>query len=409
MSTSVLALNTGSSSLKFSCYTFTTDFPGGSLLYSGSLSRIGQQNGKFQVSDGQGSQLLPPQTLPLADINAACNQMFDWIKAQPTSYFPSCIGHRIVHGGPHFSNPHLINASLIETLEGLSVYAPEHLPPALKAITFAQQLFPSIPHVACFDTAFHASMPAVAKTYAVPETYRSHGLQKYGFHGLSYQYLMSVLEKESQEQSVSPSLNTVIPSKQRILLAHLGHGASMAAVKHGHCIETTMGFSPTGGFPMSSRSGDLDPEVVLFMLQHEGVPILDMKDTLNKRSGLVAFTSKGDDMRDLLTAEAAGDEEAHFAADYFVYHIVKHIGSLVACLGGLDVLVFSAGIGERSSPIRKRICEKLHYLGCEIDDLANEANLTVISTPTSSIVVRVIPTNEEIVIARLSLDLTHSH
>ena len=384
----VLALNTGSSSLKFACYHCThTDE---TLLYQGSVTRIGLQNGKFSVVDGE-NKSITQETGSFPSIDAACEKMFSWIDSQAEDKRPIIIGHRIVHGGPNYSHPQHITESVMKALEEIQVYAPEHIPPALRTIHYATTAYPSLPHIACFDTAFHRTMYEVAQTYPIPVEYRRHGLQKYGFHGLSYEYLMSALRKEDEAKA-----NT-----SRILIAHLGHGASMAAVKDGQCVDTTMGFSPTGGFPMSTRSGDLDPEVVLFLMHHEHIPIDNMKDVLNKKSGVLAISERSDDFKDLLTYEES-DPKCHLAIEYFCYHVRKHMGALVAAMNGLDTLVFSAGIGEKSSELRKRICQGLEYLGVEIDEERNSRHDTVISSDRSKVVVRVINTNEEVVIARQS-------
>lgn len=384
----VLALNTGSSSLKFACYRCSDGNE--HLLYQGSVTRIGLPNGKFSVNDGE-NKSIAQDTGSFPSIDAACEKMFSWIEGQNEEWRPAIIGHRIVHGGPNYSHPQHINEDVMAALEEIKVYAPEHIPPALKTISYARHAYPALPHIACFDTAFHRTMYEVAQTYPLPAIYRHHGLQKYGFHGLSYEYLMSVLRAEDESKANS----------SKILIAHLGHGASMAAIKDGRCIDTTMGFSPAGGFPMSTRSGDLDPEVVLFLMQHENIPIEDMKDVLNKKSGVLAISERSDDFKDLLAFEDS-DPKCHLAIEYFCYHVRKHMGALVGALNGLDVLVFSAGIGEKSVELRKRICQGLEYLGVEIDDARNARNETVISTDSSRVVVRVINTNEEVVIARQS-------
>ncbi len=383
--TIVLALNTGSSSLKFACYG-----PGEELLYQGAVTRIGLASGKFIVQNGS-KTVLSTNNDAYPTIDNACEAMFTWIGQQSTNWQPVVIGHRIVHGGPNFTKPQLINAEVISTIESLAAYAPEHIPPALISIRYATTRYPDLPHVACFDTAFHRTMPKVAKTLPLPTKYTVHGLEKYGFHGLSYEYLLSALNAEGSTRV----------QRSKIVIAHLGHGASIAAVKNGHCIDTTMGFSPTGGFPMSTRTGDLDPEVVLYLLDHEHIPISDMKNVLNKKSGLLALSEFSDDMKDLLNKEDS-DEKCKFAVEYFIYHVSKHISALVCALGGLDILVFSAGIGERSEIVRQRICERLSIFGVELSDSRNAIHDNIISTDNSKVEVRVIPTNEELVIARQS-------
>jgi acetate kinase len=384
----VLALNTGSSSLKFACYRCTNESE--KLLYQGAVTRIGLASGKFSAVDGE-NNVIAQETGSYPSMNEACEKMFSWIDSQSVDHRPSIIGHRIVHGGPNYSHPQQITDSVMAELEDIKVYAPEHIPPALKTINYAFRAYPSFPHIACFDTAFHRTMYEAAQTYPLPPEYRHHGLQKYGFHGLSYEYLLGVLRSEDETRANS----------SRILFAHLGHGASMAAVKDGRCVDTTMGFSPAGGFPMSTRSGDLDPEVVLFLMQHEHIPVEDMKDVFNKKSGVLAISERSDDFKDLLTFEES-DPKCHFAIEYFCYHVRKHIGALVSAMNGLDTIVFSAGIGEKSSELRKRICLGLEYLGVEVDDERNTRHNTVISSDRSRVIVRVINTNEEVIIARQS-------
>jgi acetate kinase len=383
--TIVLSLNTGSSSLKFACYG-----PGEALLYQGAISRIGLASGKFSIQD-RNKTVLASNNDAYPSIDHACEAMFTWIGQQSGDWQPMVIGHRIVHGGPHFTKPQLITTYVITAIEGLAAYAPEHIPPALTSIRYATARYPDLPHVACFDTAFHRTMPNVAKRLPLPSKYTTHGLEKYGFHGLSYEYLVSTLIAEDAARVQC----------SKIIFAHLGHGASIAAVKNGQCIDTTMGFSPTGGFPMSTRTGDLDPEVVLYLLDHEHVPMTDMKNVLNKKSGLLAISEFSDDMKDLLNKEDS-DEKCNFAVEYFIYHVSKHISALVCALGGVDILVFSAGIGEKSDVVRQRICERLSIFGVELNDSRNASHDNIISSDTSKVEVRVIPTNEELVIARQS-------
>jgi acetate kinase len=390
----VLAINAGSSSLKFACYDCSTENIE-KLLCQGSITRIGSNGGNFSVADESGKSIHNINS-NFPTIHTAAERMFQWITAQPLHLRPVIIGHRVVHGGRDYSRPELISEEVISTLENLSAIAPEHIPPVLKMIKYALKEYSTVPHIACFDTAFHRTMPEVAQMYAVPAIFRKDGLQKYGFHGLSYQYIMNVLHKEDD-------LNA---RTKRILIAHLGHGASMAAVKNGNCVDTTMGFSPCGGFPMSTRLGDCDPEVILYLIQHGGVPLAVMKDMLNKESGVLAISEKTGDFRDLLHEEES-DIKCKLAIDYFCYHLRKHIGAMVSAMTGIDTLVFTAGIGENSSMMRKRICNGLEYLGIELDEGNNERNETVISSASSRVIVRVINTNEEVVIAKLCRGYIH--
>ena len=388
--THALALNAGSSSLKFSLYRLL-DGEEEHEVFSGSVSNIGEGAGTARLSV-PGSKT----HLTIESMADACNVAFDWIISQ--QHAVDVVGHRVVHGGPAIVSPQLINQELIEVLKSLSKYAPEHLPPVLKCFALAKVAFPGVPHCACFDTAFHSSIPPVASTYALPEVHRAHGIRKFGFHGLSYEYLLSSLCQELGQEHVRAL---------KIVFLHLGHGASLAAVSNGVSIDTTMGFTPCGGFPMSSRLGDIDPEVVLYLLDNEGVAPAELKALLNKKCGLIAFSDKGNDFRALdKAAHVQDDPSAVFAHTYFIYHLAKHVAAMVSALGGLDCLVFSAGVGENSSFVRERLCARLAYLGVELDEEQNSsksAESRIISAAQSRVVVRVIPTNEEVVIARASV------
>lgn len=387
--THALALNAGSSSLKFSLWR-VVEGEEEHEVYSGSVSNIGEGAGtaKFSVPGSK-------THLTILTISDACAVVFDWIGAQQQQPV-DVVGHRVVHGGD-IHRPQLINQELIEVLNKLSKFAPEHLPPVLECISLAKAAFPGVPHCAAFDTAFHSAMPLVASTYSMPEVYRKNGLRKYGFHGLSYEYLLSSLMEELGEEHVRGL---------KLVFLHLGHGASLAAVSNAAAVDTTMGFSPCGGFPMSTRLGDIDPEAILFLLDNESVPAGELKVLLNKKCGLRAFSDKGGDFRELEKAASALDPAAAFALDYFVYHLCKHIAAMVSALGGLDCLVFTAGVGENSCLVRERVCQRLAYLGVELDVEGNKATSSaprVISDAHSRVVVRVMPTNEEVVIARASV------
>ncbi|NTW64339.1 MAG: acetate/propionate family kinase, partial [Chlorobiaceae bacterium] len=251
----ILAFNTGSSSIKVALYEIGE---AEELLFTGSLTRIDHEGGVFSVRNGQGSSLAR-ESVAVPDHDAACRYLFSWILKQGEAYMPDAIGHRMVHGGPRYSSPQVVSPELIVALEELVPYAPEHLPQALKAVSQASKLFPGTLQVTCFDTSFHSSMPPVARFYPLPESVRSEGVQRYGFHGLSYEYLLAELERQGGCEA----------ARGKVILAHLGHGASMAAVKEGRSIDTTMGFSPAGGLVMSTRTGDLDPGVILFLLEQD--------------------------------------------------------------------------------------------------------------------------------------------
>lgn len=380
----ILAVNTGSSSIKFSLYESGEKEE---LLFSGSLTRIGLKDGRFSVVDPEG-RYIDCERVDAPDHPAACRHVFSWL-AQHGPGMPDAVGHRVVHGGPRHTAPEQVTPELLDSIAELVPYAPEHLPQALNAIRYAAAGLPGVFQVACFDTAFHSTMPPLAKLCPIPEEYRRQGVQRYGFHGLSYQYILSQLQAEGDP----------LARQGRVILAHLGHGASMAAVLDGRSVETTMGFSPAGGLVMSTRTGDLDPGVVLFLLQESHLDSTGLRDMVNKKSGLFGVSGLSDDMRDLLDAEAK-NEQARLAVELFCYSACKHIGALAAVLGGLDMIVFTGGIGLYSPEIRQRITAGLEFLGVRLDHEKNMNQSGVISQETSKVVVKVIETNEEVMIVR---------
>ena len=386
----IIALNTGSSSIKFAWYEVGK---AERLVFSGSLTRIGNRDGRFSVQDDQGNSI-KSECVATENHDAACDYVFSWILSQNEGGKPDAVGHRIVHGGPLFSAPQIVTPELITALDTLSPYAPEHLPQAINAVRHVARLFPETLQVTCFDTSFHSTMPEVAKLYALPESIRKEGVQRYGFHGLSYEYILLDLNRQLGAQAV----------KKRIILAHLGHGASMAAVKNGKSIETTMGFSPAGGLVMSTRTGDLDPGVILFLLQQNKMTPLAIKEMVNRQSGLLGVSGSTDDMRELLKQEEVEDR-ARQAVELFCYQARKHIGALSVVLGGLDTLVFTGGIGEHSSEIRSRICAGLEFLGIRVDEKKNSKNSSVISQKKEQVEIRIIKTNEELMIARHTMKI----
>jgi acetate kinase len=298
------------------------------------------------------------------------------------------IAHRIVHGGDRYRDPQPITSDVIAALQQLAPLDPEHMPQTLTAIDLMAMAFPDTPQIACFDTAFHRSLPPVAQMYALPRRFRDAGVRRYGFHGLSCEYIMDALRRLG------------LPAESgRVIIAHLGSGASLTAVRDGESVETTMGFSPTGGVVMGTRTGDLDPGVVLYALRHDGADADALSRLVNRDAGLLAVSETSQDMRDLLARESA-DSRARDAVTLFCYTVKKAIGSLVAVLGGLDTLVFTAGIGEHAPPIRQRICTGLEIFGIELDQVRNLQGDAVISAQHSAVTVRVVATDEDRMLAR---------
>ena len=368
----ILVINCGSSSLKFSLYLAASLLP----EWSGSISPIGSSEGKFEIKNSQ-YQIIKNRSAFFKDLDTAVAEVILWLKNNGYQDRLSAVGHRLVQGGPEHRQPEIITDQLLKTLNKYVYLAPNHLPDELKAVKAFQGAFPNVPQVACFDTAFHRDIPAYAKYYPLPEKYKDMGLMKYGFHGLSYQYILQELIAED------PGV-----TKKKIIIAHLGNGASMAAVKNGISVDTTMGISPVGGLVMGTRSGDLDPGVPLFLLKRDKLTPSQLDDLLSKDSGLKAISGRSD-VQDLLKAESTEPKAAE-ALTVFCYAAKKFIGALAAAMGGLDLLVFTGGIGENSAIIRKRICKDLEFIGIDLND------------KKSQVAVRVIPTNEELMIARLT-------
>jgi acetate kinase len=294
--------------------------------------------------------------------------------------------------------PEIVTQELLDELHRLRPYDPDHLPREIELIETFRQRHPKLIQVACFDTAFHTSMPRVAKLLPLPRRFNAKGIQRYGFHGLSYAYLMEELAR----------LGDPAASKGRVILAHLGNGASLAAVRDGKSIDTSMGFTPTAGLVMSTRSGDLDPGIAPYLLRTEQMTTKQFYEMVNHQSGLLGISETSSDMRDLLAQEAADLRSAEAVA-LFCYQAKKWIGSFTAALGGLDTIVFAGGIGENAPPVRARICEGLAFLGLELDQARNAENAPLISTPSSRVTVRIIRTDEELMIARSVCRLLESH
>ncbi len=386
----ILVINGGSSTLKFALFRMGTA-PVREL--SGFIDRIGSPEGTLRWTH-EGAGTVGPQAVAVPDHAACIEPLLSCLTDRLTHRPLVAIGHRVVHGGPRYRAPQPLTPAVMGELQRLSAYDPEHLPGEIELIKGLAQRYPHLPHVACFDTAFHRGMPLVARLLAIPRRYEKLGLQRYGFHGLSYAFLMRELRRVGTSDEVTG----------RVILAHLGNGASMAAVNKGRPVDTTMGFTPTSGLPMSRRAGDLDPGLVTYLARTEGMSVERFHRMVNRESGLLGVSETSSDMRDLLQEER-NDPRAAEAVALFCYQAKRSIGSLAAALGGLDTLVFSAGIGEHAPIVRSRICEGLEFLGVIIDPVRNEAGEAVVSKDSSKVTVRVIHTDEESEIARSVLEL----
>lgn len=382
----VLVINSGSSSLKFALFAMNK---GESLDCSGKLDRIGLAGGAFQVRDAQGATLFKDENIALADHQAALRALLDWLEQTGRRQNLTAAAHRVVHGGPRHTHHERITPELLAELQQLVPLAPNHLPAEIAAIEAILQVHPTLAQLACFDTAFHRTMPPAAQRFALPGRYAEEGVLRYGFHGLSYEYIVQELARVAGDAAAN----------SRLIIAHLGNGASMAAVRQGHSIETTMSFTPTAGLVMSTRSGDIDPGLLLYLLRQRGMPADELHELLTQQAGLLGISGSSSDMQDLLAREAA-DANAALAVEIFCYQARKFIGALAAALGGLDQLIFTGGIGENAAPIRERICKPLAFLGIEIADKRNAERAAVISQEGSPVTVRVIQTNEELMMAR---------
>jgi acetate kinase len=380
-----LVLNAGSSSLKFSVFIR----PRGErwqIEARGQIDGIGSSP-RLSAQDGSGGILtLSTLDATVSDGRAAIDALAYWLRSKYGNARVLGVGHRVVHGGAKFDRPVLISREVLVDLYQLIPLAPLHQPYNLAAIDRLCERMPDVPQVACFDTSFHRSYPPVAKLIPLTKELRARGVQRYGFHGLSYEYIASVLP------DVAPGI-----AGKRVIVAHLGSGASLCALKNGSSVDSTLGFTALDGLCMGTRPGALDPGVVLYLYQGLGLSAKEIETILYKKSGLMAISGTSSDMRDLL---AADEPDAKLAIDYFVYRAAKEIGSLAAVLGGVDGLVFTAGIGENSPEIRKRICDASSWLGIELNVEANAGNCSCISAPQSKVSTWVIPTNEELMIAR---------
>lgn len=381
----ILAINVGSSSIKFALFEVGVSYR---RILHGGIEAIGSPQAVLQVKCLSEAD---NYSLPLAVSShaGAIDAFIDWMEAQNSFDPMAAVGHRVVHGGPKYCQPVQITSQVIEELHRLSPFDPEHLPAEILLIEAFRDRLPHVTQVACFDTAFHHDLPRVAQILPIPRRYESQGVRRYGFHGLSYAFLMQELARQSGSNA----------ALGRVVLAHLGNGASLAAVHGGKPIDTSMSFTPTAGVPMSTRSGDLDPGLAWYFARTEGMTAKQFNEMVNSRSGLLGVSETSSDMRDLLQHEAA-DVRAAEAVSLFCYQVKKWIGSFAAVLGGLDTLVFAGGIGENSPVVRARICNGLGFLGIEVDEKQNAGNDGVISAATSRVAVQVMHTDEEQVIAQ---------
>lgn len=382
---SVLTLNAGSSSLKFALFHLDGTQ---SEIARGKLDGIGKTDARLHLkvfTTREESESSVDASRLGASLDAILKALYSW--AEPETL--AGVGHRVVHGGPRFSSPQIVTGKLLSELRQLSPLDPDHLPAEIELIEAFQKLAAQVPQVVCFDTAFHHDLPRVAQLLPIPRRYFDEGVRRYGFHGLSYQFLIEELDR----------LGDPAARKGRVVLAHLGNGASMAAIGDGHCIDTSMGFTPASGLVMSSRAGDIDPGLAAYLSRTEKMSPDQFNRMINHESGLLGVSQISADMRVLLAREKT-DAAAADAVALFCYEARKRLGAYAAILGGIDTLVFAGGIGENCPEIRRRICEGLGFMGLTCDHALNETNSPVISAAGSRVTIRVIPTDEETVIAR---------
>ncbi len=383
----LLTLNTGSSSLKATLYDAERTIAAEVLV---TIERIGGPGSFIRITDAHGATLLDRHE-DLPDHDRALRALFAWLKRDGAGPRIDAVGHRVVHGGARHRRPQFVTPELLASLSALVPIDPTHMPQAIKAMQVVPAAYPTVPQVACFDTAFHERMPAVARMYPLPRRISEAGVVRYGFHGLSCEYIMREL------RAVDPTA-----ADGRVIIAHLGNGASLTAVRGESSIDTTMGFTPTGGLMMGTRAGDLDPGVLVYAARSEGMSADALSRLVNEESGLLGVSGVSGDMRDLLAKEWT-EPLAHDAIALFCYQAKKFLGALVAVLGGLDTLVFTGGVGEHAAPVRARIGAGLEFLGIAIDPGRNDAHAPIISVAGGSATVRVMKTDEDLMIA------THVH
>jgi acetate kinase len=379
----ILVINCGSSSVKFALFDAGQSL---SRFWSGSVDRIGIANTRLHIVDSQGKTVIDKAD-PISDHKAALAQVLEIIERHPTGPSLSAVGHRVVHGGARHDSPVIVTMTVEAHLRELNPLAPLHQPHNLAGIAAIRRVRPDIPQVACFDTAFHHSLPRLATLTALPRQLHDQGVRRCGFHGLSYEYIVDALRGDK-----------VDVDHERIIIAHLGNGASMCALEGGRSVETTMGFSTLAGLPMGTRCGDLDPGIVLYLLTEKGMTVEAVQHLLYEHSGLLGISGLSGNMQDLLVRP--GEPAAVEAIEVFCYHARRHVAALTASIGGLDRLVFTAGIGANAPVVRAKICAGLEYLGIKLDAAHNARNDRVISAEESSVAVEAFATDEELMIAR---------
>jgi acetate kinase len=382
----VFIINCGSSSIKFALYAMEAN---PARYLRGEIAGIGTNAATFNAQDFVSNQQ-SNFNIHAINLYQAADYLVDWFSRQNAFASIKAIAHRIVHG-MHHAEPEMISAELLVELKAISAYDPDHLPAEINLVERFKTRFPEMPQVACFDTSFHSSMPPVAKLLPIPRRFVAKGVQRYGFHGLSCTYLIGELDRLAGKEA----------AHGKVILAHLGSGASVTAVKDGKSMDTSMGFTPASGLVMSTRTGDLDPGVAWYLMQFEKLKGEEFNNLINHQSGLLGVSETSGDMRQLLQIEKNDNRSAE-AIELFCYQTRKWIGSLATVIGGIDTLVFSGGIGEKSTVIRQRICDSLEFLGVELDATKNEAHENIISSAGSRVCARVIQTNEELVMAKLA-------
>jgi len=381
----ILTINGGSSSIKFALFE-----AGGSLkrILEGEIERIGLPQATFVVKSSNKAENFT-RSVTAANHTEAVALLMDWLEQRIKRGELTAVGHRVVHGGPKYNDPQRITPAMVKELHQLQPFDPEHLPEELLLTEAFFRRFPDLAQVACFDTAFHHDLPRVARLFPIPRRFERLGVRRYGFHGLSYAFLMEELARQAGAEA----------ARRRVVLAHLGNGASLAAVYEGKSVDTSMGLTPTGGVPMSTRSGDLDPGLVWYLARTESITAKKFNEMVNFQSGLLGISETSSDMQDLLEREIT-DVRAAEAVALFCYQVKKWIGAYAAALGGLDTLVFAGGIGENAPKVRARVCEGLGFLGIELEEKRNAASAALISTDQSRVAVRVMRTDEEVMIAK---------